>query len=55
MFSPRFGKLCCCIRSLRHISRGEEIFVDYGYDKVGDNEWPDWYRDGWKKLDKAKV
>jgi len=28
---PRFGH-CRCIRSIRAIEKGEEIFIDYGYD-----------------------
>ena len=43
--SPRFGLHCCCLRSLRPISRGEEIFVDYGYDKIGNEKWPGWYKE----------
>ena len=30
MHHPRFGA-CNCVRSLRPIQRGEEIFADYGY------------------------
>jgi SET domain-containing protein len=28
---PRFGH-CRCIRSIKAIAKGEEIFIDYGYD-----------------------
>ena len=39
--SPRFGDTRC-LRSTRMIRRGEELFVDYGYDLKYDV--PRWYR-----------
>ena len=39
--SPRFG-LIKCIRSARVILRGNEVFVNYGYDVKG--LVPGWYR-----------
>ena len=38
--SPRFGDTRC-LRSTRMIRRGEELFVDYGYDLKYDV--PRWY------------
>ena len=38
--SPRFGETRC-LRSTRMIRRGEELFVDYGYDLMYD--MPRWY------------
>lgn len=35
---PRFGFIKC-IRLVRDVEEGEEIFVDYDYN----TEWPDWY------------
>ena len=43
MNHPRFG-LIICIRSIRVIEPGEEIFVDYGYG-VEEEDWhPNWYK-----------
>lgn len=42
---PRFGDIKC-IRTIKPISRNEEIFVDYGYKK---GTGPNWYREKNKK------
>ena len=38
--SPRFGETRC-LRSIKHIKRGEELFVNYDYDLT--QEVPSWY------------
>ena len=36
MTHPRFGSVRC-MRSLRSIKKGEEIFTNYNYDRLDDN------------------
>ena len=43
MNHPRFG-LVQCIRSIRDIEPGEEIFVDYGYGDEEEDWHPNWYK-----------
>ena len=40
---PRFG-FVRCIKSTRTIAKGEELFIDYGYD-VEDDSVPKWYKE----------
>jgi SET domain-containing protein len=45
MNHPRFGH-CRCVRSLKPIAKGEEIFLDYGYDPESE-ETPRFVRGLW--------
>ena len=43
---PRFG-LIPCVKTIKNVRKDEEIFLDYGYDKVnaGDAKTHQWYFD----------
>ena len=43
MKHPRFGDVRC-VRSLRIIEKGEEIYEDYQYD-VSNEDMPRWYQE----------
>lgn len=46
---PRFG-LTCCLKSQRPLSKGEELFEHYGYDR-DDSDAPTWYLEALSALE----
>jgi len=49
---PRFGLIKCVRVKGKGVKAGEELLVDYGFDKRGG---PKWWRDGKKKLKVAQL
>ena len=49
MNHPRFG-LVKCLRSIRDIEVGEEVYVDYGYGEEEEDWHPSWYKNILRKI-----
>ena len=42
---PYFGKIKC-ISTIQRVEANEELTVAYGYDHLGKDNAPEWYKDG---------